>query len=185
MMTDVGPDLVDRAETALQHAFTRVPIAAADDLVSGAIDAMRGTAFDSAAAVAVLAVAYFVPGIVYLADAVGTQTETVAIRGLLVGVGIRRILAPEAFTGLLVGLMLGIVMLPVVALMIDNWMLATAVALAVLAASTIVTVVALLLPWFFQMLRRDPAFGSGPLATVVQDLMSILIYLAAVTVLLT
>ena len=30
-----------------------------------------------------LAVAYFVPGIVYLADAVGTQTETLAIRGLV------------------------------------------------------------------------------------------------------
>ena len=34
-----------------------------------------------------LAVAYFVPGIVYLADAVGTQTETLAVRGLSVGSG--------------------------------------------------------------------------------------------------
>jgi len=132
-----------------------------------------------------LAVAYFVPGIVYLADAVGTQTETVAIRGLSVGVGIRRILAPEALTGLFVGVLLGIVMLPVVALMSDDWMLAAAVAVAVLAASTIATVVALVLPWLFQSLGRDPAFGSGPLATVIQDLLSIVIYLAAVTVLLT
>jgi magnesium transporter len=31
---------------------------------------------------------------------------------------------------------------------------------------------------------KDPAFGSGPLATVIQDLLSILIYLGAVTVLL-
>ena len=134
---------------------------------------------------ATLAVAYFVPGIVYLADAVGTQSETLAIRGLSVGIGIRRILAPEALTGLLVGALLGVVMLPVVALMTDNWMLAAAVALAVLAASTIATVVALLLPWLFQMFGKDPAFGSGPLATVAQDLLSILIYLGAVTVLLT
>jgi magnesium transporter len=134
---------------------------------------------------ATLAVAYFVPGIVYLADAVGTQTETVAIRGLSVGVGVRRILAPETLTGLFVGLALGAVMGPVVALMSGDWMLAAAVALAVLAASTIATVVALLLPWMFYALGRDPAFGSGPLATVVQDLLSILIYLAAVTVLLT
>jgi magnesium transporter len=27
-------------------------------------------------------------------------------------------------------------------------------------------------------LGRDPAFGSGPLATVIQDLLSILIYFA-------
>ena len=35
-----------------------------------------------------------------------------------------------------------------------------------------------------QALHKDPAFGSGPLATVIQDLLSIAIYLGAVTVLL-
>jgi magnesium transporter len=33
------------------------------------------------------------------------------------------------------------------------------------------------LPWTFQRLGLDPAFGSGPLATVVQDLLSIAVYL--------
>jgi magnesium transporter len=157
-------------------------------LVVGLIGAMISAGLMSAFEAqpnATLVVAYFVPGIVYLADALGIQTETVAIRGLSVGVGIRRILVPEAFTGLLVGLMLGIVMLPVVALMTDNWMLAAAVAIAVLAASTIATLLALVLPWLFQSVDRDPAFGSGPLATVFQDLLSIVIYLAAVTLLLT
>lgn len=134
---------------------------------------------------AVLAVAFFVPGIVYLADAVGTQSETVAIRGLSVGIGIHRILAAEAMTGLIVGVLLGMVILPAVALMTNDWRLAVAVAVAVLAASTIATVVALILPWLFQALDKDPAFGSGPLATVLQDLLSILIYLGAVSVLLT
>jgi magnesium transporter len=132
-----------------------------------------------------VAVAYFVPGIVYLADAVGTQTETLAIRGLSVGVGIRRIVRPEAFTGLFVGVLLGVIMLPAVVLMTGQWALAVAVAIALLAASTIATLVALALPWLLQRLGKDPAFGSGPLATVVQDLLSIVIYLAAVTVLLT
>ena len=40
--------------------------------------------------------AYFIPGIVYLADAVDTQTETLAISGLSVGVGIGRIARREA-----------------------------------------------------------------------------------------
>ncbi|MEO3756933.1 magnesium transporter [Mycobacterium sp. B14F4] len=133
---------------------------------------------------AVLAVAFFVPGIVYLADAVGTQTETLAIRGLSVGVGIRRILVPEALTGLTVGVLLGLVMMPLVVLMTGDGRLAVAVSFAVLAASSIATVVALLLPWLLQTFGRDPAFGSGPLATVIQDLLSILIYLGAVTVLL-
>jgi magnesium transporter len=34
------------------------------------------------------------------------------------------------------------------------------------------------LPWTIHRLGRDPAFGSGPLATVIQDLLSILIYFA-------
>lgn len=131
-----------------------------------------------------LAVAYFVPGIVYLADAVGTQTETLAIRGLSVGVGIRSITGREALTGLSVGILLAVIMLPVVALMTGDWSLAGAVGVAVLAASTIATVVALALPWLLQRMGKDPAFGSGPLATVIQDLLSIAIYLGAVTVLL-
>jgi magnesium transporter len=44
-----------------------------------------------------LAVAYFIPGIVYLAAAVGTQTETLAIRGLSVGVGIRGVVGRDGW----------------------------------------------------------------------------------------
>jgi hypothetical protein len=32
------------------------------------------------------------------------------------------------------------------------------------------------LPWLLHRLGLDPAFGSGPLATVVQDLLSIVLY---------
>jgi magnesium transporter len=45
-------------------------------------------------------------------------------------------------------------------------------------------VVALALPWLLHRMGKDPAFGSGPLATVIQDLLSIVIYLGAVTILL-
>jgi divalent cation transporter len=38
-----------------------------------------------------------------------------------------------------------------------------------------------LLPWLFDAFALDPAFGSGPLATVVQDLLSIWIYLSITT----
>ncbi len=170
---------VERVPRRLWHRLPWLAVGLVGAMVSAALMSAFEAQLD-----ATIAVAYFVPGIVYLADAVGTQTETLAIRGLSVGVGIRRILAPEAITGLLVGILLGGVLLPVVAVMTGDWMLAAAVALAVLAASAIATVVALLLPWVLQALGKDPAFGSGPLATVVQDLLSILIYLGAVTVLL-
>ena len=116
----------------------------------------------------------------YLADAVGTQTETLAIRGLSVGVGIGRIARREA----LVGCLLAAAMLPLISWLWHDPALAVAVSVSVLAASTIATLVAMALPWLLHRLGRDPAFGSGPLATVIQDLLSIVIYLAAVTVLL-
>lgn len=40
------------------------------------------------------------------------------------------------------------------------------------------TLAAMGLPWLLGQFNVDPAFGSGPLATVVQDLASILIYFA-------
>ena len=48
---------------------------------------------------------------------------------------------------------------------------------SVFAATSTSTVAALLLPWLLNSLKLDPAFGSGPLATVVQDLLSIWIFL--------
>ena len=37
--------------------------------------------------------------------------------------------------------------------------------------------------WLLHRLGTDPAFGSGPLATVIQDLVSLLIYFTVATVL--
>jgi magnesium transporter len=122
--------------------------------------------------------AFFLPGVVYLADAVGTQTETLIIRGFSVGVGIRRVLRLELLTGLIVGVILAAAFLPVGVLGWGRGDVAVAVALALLGACSTATVVAMTLPWLLQRLGRDPAFGSGPLATVVQDLLSVLIYFA-------
>jgi magnesium transporter len=52
------------------------------------------------------------------------------------------------------------------------------VALAPLASSLVATAIALALPWLFQRAGADPAFGSGPLATVLQDILTIGIYFA-------
>lgn len=122
-----------------------------------------------------VALAFFIPGIVYMADAIGTQTETLVIRGLSVGVRIGEVVRREIVTGLLVGLAVAALFLPVALWQWDNDV-AMAAALALLAACSIATVVAMVLPWVLSRLGKDPAFGSGPLATVIQDLASIVIY---------
>jgi magnesium transporter len=58
---------------------------------------------------------------------------------------------------------------------------AIAVSLALFASCAIATAVAMVLPWALNRLGRDPAFGSGPVATIIQDLLSIAVYLAIAT----
>jgi magnesium transporter len=122
--------------------------------------------------------AFFIPGIVYLADAVGTQTETLVIRGLSVNIPLRRTVRRELVTGLLVGIALAAAFFPIAAWRWGEADVALAVSLSLLAACSMATIVAMVLPAAFQRLGRDPAFGSGPLATVIQDLLSIVIYFA-------
>jgi magnesium transporter len=125
-----------------------------------------------------LAVAFFVPGIVYLADAIGTQTEAIAVRGLsLSQVPIRRLLLGELWTGALIGLCLAGLAFPLVLLVFHDARLAAAVALAILMAGAVATSVGLLFPWFLAHHGRDPALGSGPIATILQDVLSVLTYL--------
>lgn len=125
-----------------------------------------------------IALAFFLPGIVYMADAVGTQTEALVIRGLSVGVGIGNVVRREIITGLLIGGSLAGVFLPIVLVGWGRADIAVAVALSLFAACSTATGVALVLPWLLNRLGRDPAFGSGPLATVIQDLVSIVLYFA-------
>ncbi len=128
--------------------------------------------------------AFFIPGIVYLADAVGTQTEALVIRGLSVGVAIGRVVRREILTGLFVGFALAAVFFPIGLWRWDDAGLAMAVALSIFAACATASFVALSLPWALNRLGIDPAFGSGPLATVIQDLLSVIIYLVIATAIL-
>jgi magnesium transporter len=122
--------------------------------------------------------AFFIPGIVYLADAVGTQTETIVVRALSVGVGMRQMVARELLTGLTIGLALAVVAGPFVLWRWGEVDIALCVALSVFAACSTATLAAMALPWLLDSFALDPAFGSGPLATVIQDLLSLVIYFA-------
>jgi magnesium transporter len=127
--------------------------------------------------------AFFIPGVVYMADAVGTQTETLIVRGLSIGVGIRQVVGRELLTGLLIGATLAAVFLPFGLTRWGEPDVALAVALSLLAACSTATLLAMALPWLLHRLGRDPAYGSGPLATVIQDLLSVLMYLVIALVL--
>ena len=50
--------------------------------------------------------------------------------------------------------------------------------------ATWVMKIGLFLPWLIGRFGKDPAYGSGPVATILQDLLSLLTYFLMVSILL-
>jgi magnesium transporter len=167
-------------EPVLRRLWHRLPWLALG-LLGAAVSAWMVGSFEGRIE-ADVRIAFFIPGVVYLADAVGTQTEAVVVRGLSVGAPMRRALTLEILTGPALGALMAAVSLVAVWTSMGDARVAVAVAVALLAACSVATLVAATLPWALARRGHDPAFGSGPLATVLQDLLSLLIYLAVAVV---
>ncbi|TCO71990.1 magnesium transporter [Rhodovulum euryhalinum] len=130
-------------------------------------------------------VAFFVPALVYIAGAIGSQAVSVAVRGLAThDVSISALLRDEIVIGLGIGAALGVLSGLGVLIGFGDARLSLAVGLAVLCGGAISSLVGFALPWVFQRLGSDPALGSGPICTVIQDASSLLIYFAAVSLLI-
>jgi magnesium transporter len=128
-----------------------------------------------------VAIAFFVPGLVYLADAVGTQTEAIAVRGLsLSHAPIGTLLVAELRTGSLIGLVLGLAALVATWIAFGDLALGVAVSVSLAFAAVAACGLGLVFPWALQSLGKDPAYGSGPIATVTQDILTLAIYFCVV-----
>jgi magnesium transporter len=118
-----------------------------------------------------------------MADAVVTQTETLVIRGLSAGISIREVFVRELTTGVITGILVGVAFFPFAVAVWGDASVAASVAVALGLSCSIATVVAMALPYALSRLGRDPAYGSGPLATVIQDLLSVIVYFTVATAL--
>ena len=94
--------------------------------------------------------------------------------GILVSIATDIPLAPEA--GLVIGALMGAAFFAFAFAIWGEADVAVAVSLAI--SCSIASVVAMALPYALAGLGRNPAFGSGPLATVTQDQLSIVTYFA-------
>jgi magnesium transporter len=128
-----------------------------------------------------LALAFFVPLIVYMADAVGTQTETIFIRSLSQGMisrtsSVSSYVWKEIMVGLSMGIVLGILSLLSVSLVWGNINLALIIAVSMFATISSAVIIAVFIPWLLFKMKTDPAYGSGPFATAIQDIVSLVFY---------
>jgi len=132
-----------------------------------------------------LALAFFIPVIVYMSDAVATQTETIFIRSLsLEEIDIKKYLVREALVGVILGIILSALLFAFAILYLQLLNVAAIVSLAMFASISTAVFIAILIPLLFSKLKKDPAFGSGPFATIIQDILSIIIYFAVASLIL-
>ncbi|MDP3954538.1 MAG: magnesium transporter [bacterium] len=124
-----------------------------------------------------ISVAFFIPFVVYLAAAVGAQTQSIYVRDLRTGkASFKKYLFKETMLGLILGVIFGLVTAFIVGFWFGSKELAQAVALAVLGAVAVAPLIALIVTEILELEHTDPAVGAGPLATVIQDTVSVLIY---------
>ena len=121
--------------------------------------------------------AFFIPIIVYMSDAIGTQTETIYVRQLKKSGGsLSKYLLKETALGLSLGGIFGIATAAFAFYWLGSYAIALTVGLAMFVNITLAPVLATLIPAILYKEHSDPALGAGPLATIIQDLISLLIY---------
>lgn len=121
--------------------------------------------------------AFFIPIIVYLSDAVGSQTETIYIRAIAKSkVHFLNYVLKESLVGLALGVLFGLCLGVFAAYWVNSIPIAFTVGLATLINLTLAPILAVVIPSLIRRQHSDPALGAGPVATIIQDLLSLLIF---------
>lgn len=124
-----------------------------------------------------ISLVFFIPVIVYIADAVGTQTETIYIRDASKGKAkFSTYFIKELLIGVAVGSLFGLALGIFAYLWLKSFEVALTITLAMLVNITVAPIMALLVAKLLQKERTDPALGAGPFTTVLQDIVSLGIY---------
>lgn len=133
-----------------------------------------------------LILAAFIPLIVYMSDAVGTQMEAYIIRDLALDTSLpfRRYFFKHLSVVVVTGAILSVVLFLAAGIFISTWHMALVLSLSLFGAVFSSVLTGLIIPYVFSRMKLDPADASGPVATIIQDMMSIVIYFGIATILL-
>lgn len=125
-----------------------------------------------------LVLAAFIPVLVYMSDAVGTQSEALIIRSIaldpdlpLVSYIIREIKI-AAMLAVICGILISIVAI----IGWGTYFLGAIVGISMLISIIAAVCISTILPMVFNKFNYDPAVATGPLATIVSDIATLGIY---------
>lgn len=129
--------------------------------------------------------AAFIPLIGGTSGNSGTQALAVAVRGIATGdveeQNKMKLMIRELVTGIIMGLVCGIIALCIVYFWQHAFILGLLVAVAICCSIVVATVAGSFIPLLMHRLKIDPAVASGPFITTLNDITSILIYLGIAT----
>lgn len=121
--------------------------------------------------------AFFMPIVVYLSDAVGTQSETIFVRTLAhKQVRFARYLLKESAIGVGLGLIFGIILGCFAAWWLASSRIGVTIGITMFINLSLSPALAVYIPRLLYREHFDPALGAGPVATIIQDLLSLLVY---------
>lgn len=125
----------------------------------------------------------FIPLVVYIANAVGVQSQTLFIRAYSQDSSFKSglFLFKQLLEAVGIGLftLLGIMLLT--SLIWQSTELGVIVGIAMGFAVIVATLLAIGIPLILIRFKQDPAIGSGPFATLLQDSASVLLYLTVIS----
>ena len=199
-------DLLDRLrESELEHLGAETP-SNEEDLFTPVLRAARiralwlvinlGTAFLAAAVIAlfestlekVVALAVLMPVVASMGGIAGSQTLSVAIRGLalkhLSEANLKQLLLKEARIALLNGLVLGLLVGIVVWLWFDSRDLGAIIAVAILVNGLAAAYSGAMVPFLLKKMKIDPAVSGSVILTTVTDVVGFFLFLGLGTLVL-
>lgn len=132
-----------------------------------------------------ISLVFFIPVIVYLSGAIATQSETIYVRNL----GRERVrfsnyIIKELFLGSILGTVFGIAVGLFALIWLKSAETAVTLGLAMFADASLAPVVGITVARILQKEKTDPALGAGPFTTVLQDLISLTIYLVVASLII-
>lgn len=133
-----------------------------------------------------LILAAFIPLITYMAGAVSCQTATLFVRNISLDPKMsgKKFLFKEIKTGLGIALICGFLISIYSLVRFHSPYLGVVLGIALFSATIVSVIIGTFVPWLLERFKKDPALGTGPLATILQDIISIVIYFVTATLLL-
>ncbi|MEM5814989.1 MAG: magnesium transporter [Candidatus Aenigmatarchaeota archaeon] len=132
-----------------------------------------------------LPLAFFMPLLVYISDATGTQTEATTIRTLALdpNISFKKYFIKQLKSGIILGIIIGLMATIIISILWGKEYGVVA-GIATFISMNFSNSFTSSLPFFYRKIGLDPAAISGPLDTIISDIMTLFIYFAIAYILL-